>query len=41
METGKELEINYQIQSSDLAKALSTDPKDDFQRSLLRQEWLH
>ena len=30
MEIGKELEIDYQIQSSDLAKALSTDSQDDF-----------
>ena len=30
MEIGKELEIDYQIQSSDLAKALSTDAQDDF-----------
>jgi fluoroacetyl-CoA thioesterase len=30
MEIGKKLEIDYQIQSNDLAKALSTDPQDDF-----------
>jgi predicted thioesterase len=30
LEIGKELEISYLIQSSDLAKALSADPQDDF-----------
>lgn len=30
MEAGSKLELRYQVQSSDLAKELSTDPQDDF-----------
>lgn len=30
MNIGDQVEVTYQVQSSDLAKALSTDPQDDF-----------
>lgn len=30
LKTGDKLEIEYQVQSSDLASALSNDPQDDF-----------
>lgn len=30
MKIGSKLELNYQVQSSDLAKNLSADPQDDF-----------
>jgi predicted thioesterase len=30
MEVGSKLELCYQVQSSDLAKELSSDPQDDF-----------
>jgi len=30
LEIGKKIEVSYLVQSSDLAKALSVDPQDDF-----------
>ena len=30
MELGSKLELSYKVQSNDLAKALSSDPQDDF-----------
>jgi len=30
MEVGNKMELAYQVQAQDLAKALSSDPQDDF-----------